>query len=229
MNFTTKIAKRTKILGVAILSLAAGVAAQTPPPTSPPQNPPAGAQPAQPGQRGGGRGGGRGPVLPAMTLTTTAWPDSGRIPTKHTQVGAEASPPLAWSEVPEGVASFVLVVRDLDATSASQTGAMTDVLHWLVWNIPGTARSLAEGLPAVAELPDGSRQISGTGPYYRGPGALASGPVHHYLFELYALDTKLEVPAVGASPLDTRAAVMAGMAGHLRGKATLVGLFKRGG
>jgi phosphatidylethanolamine-binding protein (PEBP) family uncharacterized protein len=54
-----------------------------------------------------------------------------------------------------------------------------------------------------------------------------SGPVHHYLFELFALDTMLDVPAVGASPPNTRAAVVAAMAGHVRGKASYVGLFKR--
>jgi phosphatidylethanolamine-binding protein (PEBP) family uncharacterized protein len=75
-------------------------------------------------------------------------------------------------------------------------------------------------------LPDGTRQISATGPYYRGPGAPASGPAHHYVFELYALDAMIDIPAVGASPPATRAAVVAAMAGHIRGKAVYVGLFK---
>ena len=42
-------------------------------------------------------------------------------------------------------------------------------------------------------MPGGSYQISATGPMYRGPGAPANGPFHHYMFELYALDTKLDV------------------------------------
>ena len=70
----------------------------------------------------------------------------------------------------------------------------------------------------MSQLPDGSRQISATGPYYRGPGAPAAGPIHHYLFELFALDTMLDVPAVGASPPNTRAAVIAAMAGHVASK-----------
>ena len=89
------------------------------------------------------------------------------------------------------------IVHDLDAAIGNGTD---DMLHWMVWNVPGAARSLAEGIPQGAELADGSRQISGTGPYYRGPAAAASGPAHHYAFELYALDVMLEVPAVGASP-----------------------------
>jgi Raf kinase inhibitor-like YbhB/YbcL family protein len=204
--------------------------AQTPPPV---QNPPPAGQPPPPGQRGGGGGrGGRGGVQ-AMSLTTFAFPDGGMIPIRHSQVGPEASPPLAWSNVPDGVTSFVLIVHDLDATTAqqnqAQTGSVTDMLHWMVWNIPGTARGLPEGIPQGPELPDGSRQISRTGPYYRGPGAAAAGPIHHYVFDLYALDAMLEVPAVGASPDETRTAVLAGIVGHLRGKATMIGLFKRGG
>ena len=159
-----------------------------------------------------------------MTLTSTAWPDGGRIPSKHAQPGGDVSPPLAWSNAPDTAASFVLIVHDLDA--AIGTG-LDDALHWMVWNIPGSARALAEGVPQGATLPDGSRQISATGPNYRGPAAPASGPPHHYVFELYALDTAVDVPAVGASPAQTRAAVLAAMAGHVRAKGVYTGLFKR--
>ena len=93
--------------------------------------------------------------------------------------------------------------------------------------IAASATSLPEGVPRGSQLPDGTRQISATGPNYRGPGAPASGPAHHYVFELFALDTMLDVPAVGASPPATRAAVVAAMAGHIRGKAVYTGLFKR--
>ncbi|HXG86708.1 MAG TPA: hypothetical protein VNJ02_00115 [Vicinamibacterales bacterium] len=97
----------------------------------------------------------------------------------------------------------------------------------MVWNIPGTARSLPEAVPQGTQGPDGARQISASGPYYRGPGAPAAGPAHHYIFELYALDAMLDVPAVGQSPPLTRAAVVAAMAGKVRGKAAYVGLFRR--
>jgi phosphatidylethanolamine-binding protein (PEBP) family uncharacterized protein len=96
-----------------------------------------------------------------------------------------------------------------------------------VWNIPGAATGLAENVPKLAQLPDGTRQISATAPGYRGPGAAAAGAPHHYVFELYALDVVLDVPAVGQTPPLTRAAVLAAMAGHVRGKAAYVGLFRR--
>ena len=134
------------------------------------------------------------------------------------------SPPLAWSGAPDGVVSYVLVMHDADAPIGNGTD---DLLHWMLWNMPPAVTALPEHAPAMAQLADGTRQISATGPYYRGPGALAAGPAHHYVFELFALDTILDVPAVGASPPATRAAVVAAMAGHIRGKAVYTGLFKR--
>jgi Raf kinase inhibitor-like YbhB/YbcL family protein len=160
-----------------------------------------------------------------MTLTSTGFTDGSLLPGKYSQAGDEVSPPLAWSGVPDSARSFVLIVHDVDA--AVGPSGTDDTLHWMVWNIPGTSRALPEGVPHGPESPDGVRQISVSGPYYRGPAAPASGPVHHYVFELYALDVMLDVPAVGASPAATRAAVMAAMAGHVRGKGVMVALFRR--
>ena len=95
-----------------------------------------------------------------------------------------------------------------------------------MWGIPGTATGMTEGQPKGPTLPDGSRQISASGEVYRGPGAPATGPLHHYTFELFALDTKIDVPA-GADAWVTRTAVYAAMQGHILGKAVYVGLFRR--
>jgi len=179
--------------------------------------------PAKPPQGGPGGQGRRAPMQ-VLSLTTTAWADGGMIPVKYTQAGAQVSPPLAWSNVPDGVQTFVLIARDSDAAIGS---GIDDVLHWMLWNIPGATRSLAEAIPQGNQLPDGTRQMSASGPYYRGPGAPASGPAHHYVFELYALDAAIDVPPVGQSPVLTRAAVEQAMAGKIRAKGSLVGLFKR--
>ncbi len=208
---------RLKTFGVVAVALAmgVGVAAQNPPPASAPQTPA--------GQRGGGGGRGRG--VQTMTLTTTAFTDGSMIPAKYTQAGHDVSPPLAWSGAPDNAASFVLIAHDLDAPVGN---GFDDVLHWMLWNVPAPTRSLGEGMAQGPQLPDGTRQISVTGPYYRGPAAAATGPVHHYVFEVYALDiATIDVPAVGAAPPATRAAVVTAMTGHVRAKGTLVGLYRR--
>ena len=133
------------------------------------------------------------------------------------------SPALTWTNVPAGTVSFVLNMRDPDV---ARNKTSEDQVHWLVWGIPGTAKGLAEGQPKGPTLPDGSQQISATGQVYRGPGAPAAGPRHHYTLELFALDTKIDVKP-GADAWDTRTAVYAAMQGHVLGKAVYVGLFRR--
>ena len=61
----------------------------------------------------------------------------------------------------------------------------------------------------------------------RGPGAAAAGPAHHYVFEIFALDTKLDIAANASDPFDTRAKVLNAMQGHIVGKAVYLGLFHR--
>ena len=176
-------------------------------------------------QGGGGQApGGRGPQTPPLLMTTTAFEDGGVIPDKYTQAAGPmaVSPELKWSQVPPGTQSFVLLLHDPEP--ALNKSSKMDVTHWLIWNIPATATGLKEGVPA-GELPDGSRQVSLRANAYMGPGAPA-GPYHHYTFELYAIDIKLDVPqAMPAQAADTRKAVFAAMEGHLLGKAIIVGRF----
>jgi len=206
---------RTKSLFAALAALAFAVSAGA----QPPQTPPAGG-----GQ--GRAGGGRGPATPPLIMTSSAWEDGGVIPDKFTQAaGATApSPELKWSQVPPGTQSFVLLMHDPEPVLAK--GSKMDITHWLVWNIPGTSTGLAEGV-ASGELPDGTRQVSLRSNAYMGPGAPA-GPYHHYTFELYALDTKLEVPqGTPQEAAATRTAVVNPICAHLLGKAVLVARFYR--
>ncbi|RZU42002.1 YbhB/YbcL family Raf kinase inhibitor-like protein [Edaphobacter modestus] len=164
------------------------------------------------------------PAKPGLTLTTSAFEDGGIIPIKYTQAAAPAtpvSPELAWAHVPEGTVSFALVLDDPD-TSLNRT--TEEVLHWLVFNIPGTAKSLPENVGDQAQLPDGSIQALNRQKKvgYLGMGAPAAGPYHHYTFQLYALDTKLSL-----GPDATRADVMKAMDGHILGKGVVVGRFHR--
>lgn len=211
--------------------------AQTPPPAGAslqaPQGQRAGGAPPQatpaPGAPAGqpGRGGGRGRGGTAIMTLTAPWAPGAEIPLRYTQAGGEVSPALSWNEPPANVVSFALIVHDV---SAPVNPGTDDLLHWMVWNIPAASRGLPEGVPMGSQLPDGMRQISATGPNYRGPGALASGPPHVYVFELFALDSMIDVPALGApgaSVPQIRAAVTNAMATHVRGKAVTSGVFKR--
>jgi Raf kinase inhibitor-like YbhB/YbcL family protein len=179
--------------------------------------------PAAPGGQGGRSG---APASPPMVLSSPAFPDGAVIPNRYTQVQqAErgVSPALNWANAPAGTQSFVLHMHDLDVARNRTTDTQ---VHWVVWNIPGGARGLDEGLPRGERLPNGAHQTSATGPVYRGPGAPASGPKHHYIFELYALDTVLDVTP-GADAFETRARVMEAMQGHVIGKTAYSGLFRR--
>jgi Raf kinase inhibitor-like YbhB/YbcL family protein len=94
----------------------------------------------------------------------------------------------------------------------------------MIFNIPGTTRELHEGVPAQAQLADGSVQALNQGrkPGYMGMGAAVVGPYHHYTFELFALDTTLSL-----GPDATQAEVMKAMDGHILMKGVLVGRFHR--
>jgi Raf kinase inhibitor-like YbhB/YbcL family protein len=175
---------------------------------------------------GGGKG---GPPRPVFSVTTSAWPDGGEVPMRNAGRGENKSPAFEfhWSLVntpttaPDTLQTYAVIFHDVE-NSTNKTTA--DTLHWSAFNIPGTAKGLPEGL-AAGELPDGTRNGPGIaarggnpGAYF-GPGA-GPGPIHHYLFEFYALDTKLDLPAT-----TTREDLLKAMDGHVIGKAAYYGRF----
>ena len=155
-----------------------------------------------------------------MTLTSSAFADGAVIPDKYTQASTmPVSPALSWDNVPAGTMSFTLIMHDPDVALNKSSA---DVLHWMAFNIPATARSLPENVPNNAQLPDGTVQPNNLrgNPGFMGPGA--RGVYHHYTFELSALDTKLNLTAAA-----TRPEVLAAMDGHIIGTAAYVGRFHR--
>src|SRR5579883_520500 len=70
-----------------------------------------------------------------MKLRSTAFADGASIPPRFTCDGGDASPPLEWSEVPEGVQSFALLCDDPDAPGGTWH-------HWAAYDIPAERRSL---------------------------------------------------------------------------------------
>jgi Raf kinase inhibitor-like YbhB/YbcL family protein len=154
-------------------------------------------------------------------LTTSAYSDGGAIPTQYSCADPNASSPaLQWSNPPDGTMSFAVIMHDTDAAPAK--GAM-DVTHWIFWNVPATSTSVAAAVKPDSS-PDGItqgkniRNVNGYQPPCPPPG---SSP-HHYIFEIYALDTKLDL-AAGSS----RADLLKAMDGHVIGKSAYVGTFSR--
>jgi Raf kinase inhibitor-like YbhB/YbcL family protein len=161
------------------------------------------------------------PPRPGLTLSTSAFEDGGIIPNRYTQSDPNpVSPKLDWTNVPSGVVSFALIMHDPD--TAPKKG-VEDILHWMAFNIPGSATGLPEGVPTNPTLPDGTVQAKSFRMVgYMGPGAGAAGPYHHYTWELYALDIKLDL-----GPTATRTDVLKAMDGHVLAKAALTGRFHR--
>ncbi len=164
----------------------------------------------------------KGPPAPPMKLTTSAFADGGEIPTKFTcsaQSGA-VSPALQWNTVPSATVTFAMILHDPDV---AMRRTPDDVVHWMWWNLPSSVEQLPEGVPASGDLEGSGVQgnnVSGK-PGYFGPCPPPTLP-HHYTFELYALDTKLEL-----APAATRADLLKAMEGHVTGKAVYIGIFHR--
>lgn len=173
--------------------------------------------------QGPGKGKGKGgPPRPVFSVSSSAWPDGGEVPAKYTFRGENKSPEFEfhWSMEPEGLQTYAVIFHDIENSTNKTT---VDTLHWSAFNIPGTAKGLPGGL-GEGDLPDGTRNgpgiAAGRGaPAYFGPGA-GPGPFHHYVFEFYALDTKLDLPAK-----TTREDLMKAMDGHVIGKAAYVGRY----
>lgn len=165
---------------------------------------------------------GKAPPRPGLTLTTSAFEDGGIIPNKYTQADSNpVSPKLEWTNVPNGTVSFVLYMHDPEV---ARNKGPEDMLHWMVINIPADVHSFQENVPAEAQLPNGAIQLKNGGNTvgYRGPGAPAAGPHHHYTIEIWALDTKLDL-----GPDATRADVLKAADGHILGKGVVTGRFHR--
>ena len=154
-----------------------------------------------------------------LSLTSPGFSHGGEMPKRYTCEGADVSPPLAWSEVPEGTKSLVLVVDDPDAPDP-KAPRMTWV-HWVLYNLPPTASALPEGVAAEA-LPVGTEQglNDWKRPGYGGP----CPPIgrHRYFHKLYALDTVLT--GLGSA---TKRRLLEAMEGHVLAQAELVGTYEK--
>jgi Raf kinase inhibitor-like YbhB/YbcL family protein len=145
-----------------------------------------------------------------FALESSAFQNAQAIPSRHTCEGEDVSPPLRWTNVPEGTRSLALVVDDPDAPG----GVFT---HWIGWGLDPAAEGLGEGVQAPSE---GQNDFGTTG--YRGPCPPPGHGRHRYVFRLYALDAEPELRA-GARKAELEQA----FEGHVLTTAELVGTCER--
>jgi len=155
-----------------------------------------------------------------MELHSPSFAHGAPIPARHTCDGANTSPPLSWSEVPDGARSLALIVDDPDAPDPKAPKRIW--VHWVLYNIPPSLRELPEG-GARSPVPHNAREgLNDSGdPGYDGP----CPPIgrHRYFHTLYALDTMLPDLGQGA----TRRQLDAAMQGHILATAQLMGTYER--
>ncbi len=154
-----------------------------------------------------------------FAITSPAFVHQGEIPIRYSCEGKDVSPPLEWTDPPAGTESFALIIDDPDAPDPAAPRMIW--VHWVLYNLPTDVRRLPEAVSRSA-LPPGT--CEGTNDWKR-PGYGGPCPPtgrHRYFHKIYALDTVL--PALGDP---TKAAVEKAMAGHILGKAEIVGTYRK--
>ena len=160
-----------------------------------------------------------------LTLSSSALQDNGILATKNACsdkqrtpncVGENISPPLAWSNVPDGTKSFALLLFDPEGR------APAGVSHMVIYGIPADVKGFAEGeLSKPSDKFIGGKNLMGVGIYF-GPGTPPNTDWHHYTFTLVATD--LDPKAL--QPGMTRDELAAALKDHVKGSAGLVTRFK---
>ena len=148
-------------------------------------------------------------------LSSPAFSDGQPIPVKFSCHGEDISPALDWSEPPMGAQTLALIMDDPDAPVGTW-------IHWVLFSIPANLRGLPEGIAAEPTLADGSRHGNNSWKRVGYGGPCPPSGTHHYVFKLYALDTKLDL-----SPGSSKEDLLKVMEGHVLAQAQLVGTFSK--
>jgi Raf kinase inhibitor-like YbhB/YbcL family protein len=144
----------------------------------------------------------------AMKITSSAFENGGLIPKIHTCNGEDKVVPLSWEGIPTGTVSLVMICDDPDAPMGTWD-------HWIVYNIPATAKGLYD-----STLPEGARGGLNSWKKEGYGGPCPPDKEHRYFFKLYALDTALSFPAK-----PTKSEVLKALEGHVLGQAELMGRY----
>lgn len=134
--------------------------------------------------------------MESLTVESPAFDDGDRVPDRHTCDGADVSPALDVSGVPDEAGSLAIVVDDPDAPSGT-------FVHWTAWNLPASVSRIPEGVEQ-SEQPNGlDGGVQGSNDFgevgYRGPCPPEGDGDHRYRFRVYAVEGELGLSA-GSSP-----------------------------
>lgn len=147
-----------------------------------------------------------------MKLTSPAFNEGEKIPSKYTCEGENVNPPLDFAEIPPTAKSLVLIMDDPDVPASVRKDRMW--VHWIVFNMPPSTKKLSEN-----KTPPGLQgKNTGGENAYQGP--CPPDREHRYFFKLYALSTLLNLPE-GATKEDLKKA----MKGHILAEARLIGVY----
>ena len=162
---------------------------------------------------------------PTQTLRVSSprFANHGAIPSEYTCEGKNVSPPLVWSAGPASAKSYALIVEDPDSPDPKLPSRTW--VHWVVFDIPSSVHSLAQGeLPVAASdtrLPNGAQQGMNDKHLASYDGPCPPIGTHRYFFKVYALDTIL--PASVGAP--TKDELERAMTGHIVATGETVGLY----
>jgi Raf kinase inhibitor-like YbhB/YbcL family protein len=156
------------------------------------------------------------PAVPTIELRSTSFSET--IPNQFSSCEGQDndSPALAWQSPPARTQSFALIVTDPDAPIGTFT-------HWVLYDLPPDTRELPQAIRKQEQLPNGSRQgLNDFGEIgYDGP-CPPGHSTHRYVFDLYALDTKLNLP-----PGARKYPLLAAMNSHILAHGQLTGRYHR--
>jgi Raf kinase inhibitor-like YbhB/YbcL family protein len=150
-----------------------------------------------------------------MEIKSSAFKEGSMIPGKYTCDNIDISPPLEWSQAPDGTKTLALICDDPDAPAGTW-------VHWVLFNLPGNILKLLEDVPKIEVLKNGARQGKNDFGKIGYGGPCPPGGIHRYYFKIYALNKELD-PKSGI----TKKELLKAMEGHILAEGQLMGRYKR--
>ena len=148
-------------------------------------------------------------------IKSPAFENNGIIPKQYSCDGINISPPLSWSNIPEGAKSLALILDDPDAPTGTW-------VHWIIYNMPPASKGLQEGVIPIQEMAHETKQGINDFKKIGYGGPCPPSGTHRYFFKLYALDTKLTLKS-GATKKQLENAIK----GHIILQGELIGKYKK--